>query len=121
MQPHRTRLARATVLAAVVAACGGIVVGSIEHAEGTMGRGGVECGSVWFVAAYHSGCQPWLDGMSRVVFVLLGISAALLLTTLVRAWRGSRLAMTLVVLVGLAIAVVGPRLWRQMVFLNFGY
>ena len=33
-----------------------------------MGQGGVECGSVWFVSAYHSGCDEWLDDMSRVVF-----------------------------------------------------
>ncbi len=109
------------VLGAVGAALAGIVLGLIGHSEGTMGRGGVECGSVFAVSAYHSGCQTWLDGMSRAVFVLLGLSTALLLAALVRAWRGSRVGMTLVILVGLGIAVVGPRIWREAVFVTFGY
>ena len=113
--------ARQLVRAAVVVACVGGGLGLVTHSEGTMGQGGVECGSVWFVTAYHSGCEAWLDDMSRVVFAAIGLSTALLLAGLVRWRNGPRLAWMLPVLAGLAIAVLGPRLWREGIFLNFGY
>jgi len=59
--------------------------------------------------------------MSRAVFVLLGLSTALLLARLVGPGRGSRVGMTLVILAGPAIAVIGPRIWREAVFVDFGY
>ncbi len=108
-------------LGAVVFACGAAVLGLIKHSKGTMGHGGVECGSVWFVHAYHSGCQAWLDGMSQVVFVFGALSVTLILAGLVHARRGSRIGMTLVVLAALAIAYLGPHVWHDAVFLNNGY
>jgi hypothetical protein len=112
---------RRLVVAAVVIACAGAGLGLVTHSEGTMGHGGVECGSVWFVAAYHSGCEEWLDDMSQVVFAAIGLSTALLLAGLVRWRNGPRPVWMLPVLAGLAIAVLGPRLWREGIFLNFGY
>jgi hypothetical protein len=114
----RTRL---LVLVVIVVACVGVSLGLVTHSEGTVGQGGVECGSVWFVSAYHSGCEEWLDDMSRVVFAAIGLAATLLLAGLVRwrDWRG--LAWVLPAAAGLMIAVLGPRLWRKGIFLDFGY
>ncbi len=118
--PRSSRTSR-LVLVAVVVASVGVSLGLVTHAEGTMGQGGVECGSVWFVSAYHSGCEEWLDDMSRVVFAVIGLAAALLLAGVVR-WRHARgLAWALPVIAGLVIAVLGPRWWREGIFLNFGY
>ena len=106
----RTRL---LVLVAIIVACVGVGLGFVTHSEGTMGQGGVECGSVWFVSAYHSGCDEWLDDMSRVVFGAIGLSVSLLLVGLVR-WRGWRgLVWVLPAAGGLMIAAPGPRLWRE--------
>jgi hypothetical protein len=117
----RSSRTRRLVLVAVVVASVGVSLGLVTHAEGTMGEGGVECGSVWFVSAYHSGCEEWLDDMSRVVFAAMGLAAALFLAGLVLWRHGRGLARAVPVAAGLVIAVLGPRLWREGIFSNFGY
>lgn len=109
------------MLWAGVAAGAGAGLGLITHVEGTIGEGGVQCGSVWLVSAYHSGCQEWLDDMASAVFAAMALSVTLLLAGLVR-WRGwTGVGWALPPLAGLAILTLGPRVWRESVFLTFGY
>lgn len=109
------------IIGAASSAFVAVALGLVTHSEGTVGHGGVECGSVWSVKAYHSGCGTWLDDMSRVVFAAAALSFALLLTMLVRRRGGLRVALGLSVFAGLAIVLLGPWLLREAVFLDFGY
>lgn len=108
-------------VAAVCFAGAALGIGLVEHSEGVSGRGGVECGSVWLVTSYHSGCESWLDAASQAAFVLLGASVGVLTAGLVRGRYGWRVAAAAGVVLGLAIAVIGPSVWADRVFSTFGY
>lgn len=114
----RTRWA---LVAALALGLAGVGMGFLATSKGTMEQGGVACGSVWLVKAYHSGCESWLDDMARVVFLALGASTTLLLFLLVSGRGGVRVLRGLPVAAGIAIAVLGPRLWHDAVFVDFGY
>jgi hypothetical protein len=108
-------------IAAAVLASVGILLGSIRHSEGLSGRGGAECGSVWFVVSYHSGCESWLDAMNQAVFIFLGASVGTVAAGLVGRRRGWTVAAVVGIALGFAVAVLGPRLWSDNVMSNFGY
>ncbi len=109
------------VAGSLLAALATAGLGLLTHSSGTVGAGGVECGSVLFVSAYHSGCQGWLDSMCRVVFGAAGIAVVLLGAGLVR-WRSwPRAAWVPIGVLAVALTLIAPVLWRDAVFRSFGY
>lgn len=105
-------------LAGLVLAVG---LGFVSFTTGRIGEGGTECGSVWKVSAYYAGCTDRLDVAAFAVFAGIGLSACLIVIGVMRAHTLRGWATLLAVLLGVTIAGLGPRIWRDAVFVNFGY
>ena len=115
---RRWRWLMAGSLAGVVLAVG---LGFVNFTSGSIGQGGTECGSVWKVSAYYAGCSDRLDAAAFVVFAGIGLSVSLIIIGVMHAHRLAGWATLLAVVLGITIAALGPRIWRDTVFLNFGY
>ena len=98
-----------------------VSLGFVSFTSGTLGQGGTECGSVWLVAAYYGGCADRLDAVAFIVFAGIGLTSCLIVIGFERTHRVAGWAIPVAVVVGLGIAVLGPRIWKDAVFLNFGY
>lgn len=96
-------------------------LGFVSFTSGTLGQGGTECGSVWLVSAYYGGCVDRLDAVAFIVFAGIGLTSCLTIIGFVRMRRVAGWVIPVAVVLGLAIAGLGPRVWRDAVFLNFGY
>jgi hypothetical protein len=105
-------------LAGVVVAVG---LGFVNFTSGPIGQGGTDCGSVWKVSAYYAGCTDQLDTAAFAVFAGLGLSVSLIIIGVVHAHRLAGRATAFALILGITIAALGPRIWRDAVFLNFGY
>lgn len=108
----------AASLAAAVLAVG---FGLVSFTSGPIGRGGTECGSVWRVSAYYAGCTDQLDSAAFAVFAGIGLSVSLIIIGVTHAHKSAGWATLFAVILGITIAVLGPRIWRDAVFLDFGY
>jgi hypothetical protein len=105
-------------LASVVLAVG---LGFVSFTSGPIGQGGTECGSVWSVSAYYAGCTDQLDTAAFAVFAGIGLSMSLITIGIMHAHRLAGWAIVFAVILGVTTAAIGPRIWRDAVFLNFGY